>query len=46
MKSNEKSKKSKAELSFRILNGYFMNQFHPDAPSDDPKAIMYRNIPP
>lgn len=23
-----------------------MNQFMPDGPTDDPKAIMYRDIPP
>lgn len=46
MQSNQKSKKSKAELSFRILNGYFMNQFHLDGPTNDPKATMYRDIPP
>lgn len=46
MDSNEKSKKSKAQLSFRILNGYFMNQFMPEGPSDDPKAKMYKDIPP
>jgi hypothetical protein len=39
-----KSKKNKASISVRILNGYFMNQFLPPQPDPTDKTLFYKDI--
>lgn len=46
MEKNAKSKKTKAEISFRLLNGYFMNQYPPILPNIDSKTAFYKDIAP
>lgn len=46
MQKNESSKKVEAEISFRVLNGYFMNQYPNVRPEPDSKAPFYRDLPP
>ena len=40
------SKTIEAELSFRVLNGYFMNQYFPLFPNPNNKAPLYKNLEP
>lgn len=46
MEKNAKSKKSKSEISFRLLNGYFMNQYPPILPNIGSKTEFYKDIAP
>jgi hypothetical protein len=39
-----KIKKSKATISIRILNGFFMNQFQPPPQDPTDKTPLYKNI--
>lgn len=41
-----KTKKIKAEISFRVLNGYFMNQYMPPQPSISSKKRMFKDMVP
>jgi hypothetical protein len=41
-----KNKKSKATISIRMLNGFFMNQFMPVMPDPTNKMPMYQDIVP
>ena len=46
MTKNEPTKKSDCKLQFRILNGYFMNQYAPVTPNQASKHPLYKNIAP